>query len=482
MKKSISKNYIYNLSYQLLTLFTPFITTPYISRVLGAEGIGIYSYTTSIVSYFILLASLGVASYAQREIAYHQENQYIQSRIFYEVFGIRLLTVTASLVSYYVLLSHFAHEQPIIYWVQALNILAVLFDISWFFQGLEEFGKIIFRNFIIRLLNIIGIFLLIHDETDLLLYIGLMSIMNIIGGLSIWLYLPKYLVHVAKSDIDVFRNFKIIIQLFLPQMAIQVYTIFDKTMIGVLTASNLENGFYEQAEKISKMLLMVVTSLGPVMMPRIAAAYAHSDEEAIKHYIMRSYRFVWMVGLPMMFVTIGLVDTAVPWFFGPGYEKVGRLVKIFSGLLLAIGINNVTGVQYLISINRQNIFTLTVLIGAVINFCLNMVLIPSIASTGAAIASVAAETVIALVQFYYVREYFSLNKVLRLSKCYLLCSLLMFVILVLVSSIHYEQTVVYTAVLGGLSVIVYCGLLVLFKDEFFMGFLNKIIGKVREIL
>lgn len=482
MKKSISKNYIYNLSYQLLTLLTPFITTPYISRVLGADGIGIYSYTTSIVSYFILLASLGIASYAQREIAYHQENQYIQSRIFYEVFGIRLLTVTVSLLSYYVLLSNFVHEHPIIYWVQALNILAVLFDISWFFQGLEDFAKIVFRNFIIRILNIVGIFLLIHSDTDLLLYIGLMSIMNVLGGLSIWLYLPKYLVCVAKSDINIFRNFKIIIQLFLPQMAIQIYTVFDKTMIGVLTASNFENGYYEQAEKICKMLLMLVTSLGPVMMPRIAAAYAHNDKEAIKHYIMRSYRFVWMIGLPMMFVTIGLIDTAVPWFFGPGYEKVGLLVKVFSGLLLAIGINNVTGVQYLISVNKQNIFTLTVLLGALINFCLNMILIPTMESTGAAIASVAAETAIALAQFYFVREYFSLNKVLQLSKCYLLCSLLMFAFLMMVSSIYNEQTVIYTVALGGLSIIVYSGLLILFRDDFFMGFLNKIIGKVREKL
>ena len=469
MKKSVSKNYMYNLSYQLLTLLTPFITTPYISRVLGPDGVGIYSYTTSIVSYFILLASLGIASYAQREIAYHQENQYIQSRIFYEVFGIRLLTVTVSLFSYYVLLSYFVHEHPIIYWVQALNILAVLFDISWFFQGLEEFGKIVFRNFIIRIFNIVGIFLLIHSETDLLLYIGLMSIMNIIGGLSIWLYLQKYLVYVAKSDINIFRNFKTVIQLFLPQMAIQIYTVFDKTMIGAITTSHFENGYYEQAEKISKMLLMLVTSLGPVMMPRIAAAYAHNDNEAIKHYIMCSYRFV-------------LIDTAVPWFFGPGYEKVGLLVKIFSGLLLAIGINNVTGVQYLISVNKQNIFTLTVLLGAIINFCLNMILIPSMESTGAAIASVAAETAIALAQFYFVREYFSLNKVLQLSKCYLLCSLLMFAFLMMVSNIYYEQTVIYTVALGGLSVIVYSGFLMLFRDDFFMGFLNKIMGKVRERL
>lgn len=482
MKKSISKNYIYNLSYQLLTLVTPFITTPYISRVLGPDGVGTYSYTTSIVAYFILLASLGIANYAQREIAYHQDDVHAQSRIFYEVMGIRTITVSISLLSYYLIISHCDVEDKVIYWVQAINIIVVLFDISWFFQGLEEFGKIVLRNFVVRILNIAGIFLLIHDASDLLLYIGMMAVMNLLGAVSIWLYLPKYLVRVARAEINPFRNFLVIIQLFLPQIAIQVYTVFDKTMIGVLTGSAFENGYYEQAEKIVKIGLMLVTSLGPVMLPRIASAYAHNDMEAIHHYIMRSYRFVWMIGLPMMFVTIGLIDTAVPWFFGPGYEKVGLLVKIFSGLLLAIGISNVTGVQYLISVNKQNTLTLTVLLGAIINFCLNMILIPSMESTGAAIASVAAETAIALVQFYFVRTYFSLSKVLQLSKCYLLCSLLMFAFLMMVSSIYYEQTVIYTVALVGLSVIVYSGFLMLFRDDFFMGFLNKIMGKVRERL
>lgn len=479
MKKSISKNYIYNLSYQILTVITPFITTPYISRVLGADGIGIYSYTTSIVSYFILLASLGVASYAQREIAYNQGNRYVQSRIFYEVFGIRLLTVIVSLLSYYIIITGFEKEYQLIYYVQALNIFAVLFDISWFFQGLEDFGRIVFRNFIIRIFNIAGIFLFIHSESDLLLYIGLMSVTNLMGGISIWLYLPKYIVHVKRTDINIFRNLNIILQLFLPQMAIQVYTVLDKTMIGVLTGMAFENGYYEQAEKIIKILLMLVTSLGTVVMPRIAAAYAHGDKEAIKSYIMRSYRFVWMIGLPIMFAAIGLIDTAVPWFFGTGYEKVGVLVKILSGLLLAIGINNVTGVQYLISVNKQNIFTFTVLAGAMVNFFMNMVLIPHIASVGAAIASVTAESVIAFLQFYYVREYFSFVKVMSLSGRYLVSSIIMFGVLKLLSAVYYEETIVHSIILGGAAIFVYCGLLIIFKDEYFTKFLQKLLGKVR---
>ncbi|WP_308547408.1 flippase [uncultured Selenomonas sp.] len=482
MKNSVLRNYIYNLSYQILTLITPFITTPYLSRVLGPDGIGLYSYTTSIVSYFILLASMGVSDYAQREIAYHQNDRYIQSRTFFEVLGIRNVLVVISLVSYYLFLTQVESDHTI-YWIQAINIIAVLFDITWFFQGLEEFGKIVARNFLVRIVNIVAIFVFIHNPSDLNLYIFLIGFMNVVSGLSIWLYLPKYLVHVERKDIRPFRNFLIIIQLFLPQIAIQIYTVLDKTMIGVITASPAQNGYYEQAEKIVKMTLMVVTSLGTVMIPRIASSYANGDIAMIRHYIMRSYRFVWLVALPMMFGLIGIIDQVIPWFFGPGYGPVGILVKVFSGLLLAIGINNVTGVQFLIPINKQNIFTLTVLIGAVLNFVLNLVLIPIFMSLGAAIASVTAETVIALVQFHFVKEYFSLIDVLSISIKYFLCSLIMFFVLEIVQFLMgYPSSILSTMSLVLIGCIIYGILLFIWKDSFFLETMEKILGKVRAKL
>ena len=479
MKKSISKNYIYNLSYQLLLLFTPFITTPYISRVLGPDGVGTYSYTTSIVAYFILLASLGIANYAQREIAYHQDDVQAQSRIFYEVVGIRAITVGISLLSYYLIISHCDVEEQVIYWVQAINIIVVLFDISWFFQGLEEFGKIVLRNFVVRILNIAGIFLLIHDASDLLLYIGMMAVMNLLGAVSIWFYLPKYLVPVARNEINPFRNFLVIIQLFLPQIAVQIYTVFDKTMIGLLTGSAFENGYYEQAEKIVKMSLPLVTSLGPVILPRIAVAYAHGDEKVIYEYIMKSYRFMWMVGLPIVFAMIILVDTAVPWFFGPGYDKVKTLVQILSCIVLVIGISGVTGMQYLMAVNKQNILTVSVTIGACINCVLNLLLVPMFLSVGAAMASVIAETCVTIVQFFYVRNMFPPLKVLALGKNYFYCSVCMAITIAGMNNLlQLEVGIVNTGILMVSGICVYVFLLWMLKDDLFLWGLQKLVSKL----
>ena len=478
MSKNVSKNYIYNVSYQLLTLITPFITTPYLSRVLGPHGIGIYSYTTSIASYFILLSSLGIANYAQLEIAYNQDNPQVQSRTFFEINLLRILLVVISLGAYYLTIMHFPDDH-LVYWIQSLNIIAVLFDISWFFQGLEEFGKIVFRNFFIKLLSVVLIFVLIHNPEDLNKYIFLLGFMNILSGISIWFYLPRYLVKVPWNKIKIFRNFSIIIQLFLPQVAIQIYTVLDKTMIGAITGSPLENGYYEQAEKVVKMSLTIVTSLGTVMMPRIAYSYAHGKIDAIKEYMLRSYCFVWFLTIPMFFGFIAVSSNFVPWFFGPGYDKVVPLMQILSGIVIAIGLSNVTGIQYLLSTNQQNKLTLSVVIGAIINFILNLLLIPQLQSIGAAIASVIAECIVTGVQFYIVHDVFSIVSIIISMKRYLISGCIMFAITLAISLIL-SPSVTHTfiiIIIGGLT---YIFLLYIIRDDMLYLIINKFVSKLKK--
>lgn len=479
MAKSITQNYIYNTAYQVLALITPFITTPYLARVLGPENIGIYSYTYSIANYFILLASFGVASYAQREIAYYQDDKYEQSRIFYEVTVLRILLVLISLFFYYVFISYYTIETTI-YWVQALNIVAVLFDISWFFQGLEEFGKIVFRNIVVKILNIFSIFLLIKTSDDLLLYVFLLGALNVLSGIIIWGYLPSYLVKVKIDKINPFRNFVVILQMFLPVIAIQVYTILDKTMIGVMTQDPLENGYYEQAEKIVRMALTFVTSLGTVMLPRIAYAYAHKQYDEIQRYMMKSYQFTWFISIPMMIGMIAISDFFVPWFFGPGYDKVVPLLKIFSVLFIAVGLAFVTGMQYLIPTNRQNQYTISVTCGAILNFVINLMVIPSLMSIGAAIASIIAEVTGTLIQFYYVRRDFSLWSIFNCSKPYWISAVIMYVCLYLLKanmSINPMNTIILIIV----GAIIYGGLLYICKDEMIAMFLSKLRKKISTL-
>lgn len=473
MKKSIRLNYLYNVSYQILILLTPFLTTPYTSRVLGADGIGLYSFTASVVSYFVLFAALGTSTYGQRQISYIHEDRDERSVVFWNTVVLRFMTVAASMIIYFVFCIQQGGNQ--MYKILSINILTVAFDISWFLQGMEEFGKTVLRNVIFKLAGIVFIFVFVRSQNDLLVYAAGLVSLELLSNISLWFYLPRYINKPDLRKLHPCMNLKTVISLFIPTIAIQIYTVLDKTMIGIFSSGTEENGYYEQALKLSKMVLTLVTSLGTVMIPRIGYYFNRREKRNVELSMYRGYNFVWFLGIPLTFGLIGISGNLVPWFLGAGYDKVTPLLCVLSFLVLAIGINNVTGMQYMIPTQRQNMFTLTVCIGAGVNFILNLLLIPVFYSIGAAVASVFAETVIALVQLYIVRKEFSVKKIFMLSKNYLISGGLMFFILQWENKVL-SPSFLNTAIMIASGAGVYFISLALLRDEFLKDNVRRVTG------
>ena len=476
--KSIKKNYVYNVAYQILTVITPLITAPYLSRVLGPDGVGTVSFVESIVSYFTLFATLGITSFGQREISYVQDDIQKRSMVFWNTKILGFCTSGIALLIYFAF-SVMQGENSSIYLILSLNIVAVFFDITWFFQGVEEFGKIVLRNTIIKVANIAFIFILVKDKTDILIYAIGIGLFTVLGNISLWSYLPKYISRVKFADLEPFKKIKVVLSLFLPTIAVQIYTVLDKTMIGVITGSSFENGYYEQAVKMSRMLLSIVTALGSVVVPRIGYLYERKEYPEIQRIIYRSYRFAWFLGLPMCVGLMITADNIVPWFFGPEYEGVIPLLRILSLIIIVIGINNVISVQYLVPTKRQNLLTLTLVIGAVTNFCLNVVLIRYYASVGAAIASVIAETVIAIVQLVLMRKEVSTLRILKEGIHYYIATAIMAVVLIPIHK-HLSPSPVHSLLLVIAGVAVYFGTLLIEKDEFMITNIKSIMMKIKK--
>jgi len=466
MQKSIKKNYIFNTAYQLLLLIVPFITTPYLSRVLGANGIGIYSYANSMVSYFVLFACLGTGTYGQRAISYVQDDKEKRSIAFWETFTFRLIMSLITLIFYGIYIS-FVNENRIIFTILAINFINVIFDISWFFQGMEEFQKTVVRSIIVKILNIIFIFTFIKDSKDVALYALGSLALTLIGNISLWTYLPKYIQKI--KCIKPFRDIKTIFKLFLPTIAIQVYTLVDKSMIGWFStgANYLENGYYEQAEKVVRICLTLVTSLGTVMIPRIGKVYKEGNYEKIKEYMYKSYRFILLLAIPVCLGLISISSIFVPIFFGPGYEKVELLLIILSFLAIIIGLSNANGYQYLLPTGKENILTITVTAGAISNFILNLILIPRYYSLGASISTIVAETLVTLVGFIYIRKekIFSLRKIVKDSLKYLISGIIMLIGLLFIKQ-YLSTSIVSLIILTVSGVIIYILFILLLKDEF----------------
>lgn len=474
-RKSITKNYLYNLTYQILILILPLITTPYLSRVLGANGTGIYSYTYTIVNYFVLFGSLGVSLYGQREIAYAQEKKQKRKQIFIELVLFRFITISIATIIYYIFFIRTGIYSQY-YKILLFEILAGAFDISWFFQGLEEFKKTVTRNILVRTISVALIFIFVKKQEDLTTYMYIYSLADFIGNLTLWFYLPKYFKGVKISKINITHQIKPIILLFIPQITLKLYNMLDTTMLGKMVEDKSETGYYEQSQKVIRLLLTVVTSLGTVMIPRMANMFANGEKKQIDYYMKRSFSFVFLLSFPMMFGVISIAKAFTPVFFGKGYEKAATLMSIISPIVLLMGIANVLGNQYLLPTKRQKEYTISVGAGVIVNFIFNYIFISLWTSIGACIATVLSQIVVDYMQFRQLRNDVDFKSVMKLSYKYLFASIIMFIAcnltkLIIASGIW---SILLQVVVG---VVVYVAILIKLKDEYLYMLIKKISSK-----
>lgn len=418
MKKeriSIYKNYFYSIAYQILAFIIPIVTIPYMSRIFGANGIGIQSFTNSIVSYFALFAAFGTVTYGQREIARSRDDKQLCTRIFWEIEIVSILSTICSLGLWIAFVNITAEYYKIYYEILTMNVVAVAFDITWFFQGQEKFKYIVKRNICVKFIGVISLFVFIEDRSQLVLYMALLSLFMLLGNLSMWTYLPLFLVKVDIKELRPLRHLGNIIIYFIPTIAISVYTILDKSMIGIITGKENENGYYEQANTIITLGKSFVASFITVMSARMSYLFADSEKNGkeIKEKLQASIDYILFLTMPMMAGIIGTAHNFVPWYFGEGFGKVELLLKITSPLIPIVCLGHCISAQYLTPSGQRGRCIKVVIIGASSNFLLNLLLIPHYMSAGAALASVVAELIVALLYLKMSRDYISYKFILK---------------------------------------------------------------------
>lgn len=470
MKKSLTINYIYNVIYKILTLITPLITTPYVSRVLGVDNIGIYNYTYAILNYFVLFGVLGLQMYGQREISYKCDNKTEKDKTFWEIFWTRILT-TAFVTIIYIIFS-FNSSYRDIYLIFIFELIANAIDISWFYYGTEDFKSITIKNIIVKLIGIISIFIFVKTQNDLKIYILCHTLVLFLGNCSLWLGIKHKISKIYGISKICLQHFKFAIIFFIPQCLDSVYMLMDKVMLGNL--SNITQvGIYGQADKIVKMLVTVITSLGLVVSPRIAQCYSKSDKEGIQYYMKKSFSFIFIIGIPMMLGLIAISDGFSNWFFGEEYIGVGYIIKIMSPIIILMGLNSVMGWQYMMTVHREKEFTISVGIGAIINFALNLILIPKLEAKGATIASVISMFIMSVVNYKFTKDTIKLKEIIKDMVKPLVSGIAMYIVILLISY-HMEISIFNTAIQIFIGVIIYAILLIIMKEENILVYWNKI--------
>ena len=484
----VFKNYIYNTLYQILVLLAPLVTTPYVSRVLGADGVGIYNYAQSIATYFVLAGAVGTTLYAQREIAYVQDDEKKRSKIFWEIVIFRFITVLACSLIFTAVFCR-SGENVVVYRILILEVLATAFDISWFFMGMENFKLIVIRNTIIKLAGIVLLFVLVKTAKDVPMYTLCLTIPILLGNISLWFNIKKNLVKLDCGFKEIIKgigtHIKPILILFIPQIASEVYLVLDKTMIGVFGTGMDQVGYYTQGQKIIKIVLMIGTSLGTVMLPAMSAAFTKGDTEGKKKTISFSFKIVFMLSCPLLFGLCAVASRFVPIFFGEGYDAVVPLMIVISPILIIIGMSNVIGKQYLLPTKQQTAYTMSIVAGAVTNFILNLILIRFFNAIGASIATVFAEIAVTFVQCWNVRKQLNLWDNIKPVIKYLLMAIIMFFsvwgigLLLPVGDSTFMRSV-YLAIMILVGIVVYLLELILSKDEVFEFGMNMILKKIKK--
>lgn len=454
---SLKKNFALNTIYQILIIVIPFISMPYISRVLGAGGVGTYSYTYSIQTYFAMFAALGTVTYGTREIARVRENEEERSRLFWEIELLTVLTSLACLILWGIWIL-FNHEYRMCYVILTINIIAVIFDISWFYAGMEQFEYIVRQNTIFKVLGLISLFVFVKHESDLYLYIAIMGASTLLGNMTMWLYLGRFLKKVNIKEFNLKRHFKETLIYFVPTIATSIYSVLDKTLIGAITKDANENGYYEQATNIVNAAKVVsFVAINGVMESRSSFLFAQGKTDRVKSMIEDSMNYILFMGFGLIFGLVGVADEFVPWFFGPGFYKVPVLIKMLSPVIVIIGVSHCLGSQYYTPSGRRAQSAKFIITGSVINLVLNLILIPKFWSYGAVIASVIAECVIT---FLYMRNcdgYLRLSQLIKNGWKKLLAGIIMAVVLII---IHINM---FIEIIIGIALYIIC--LVILRDS-----------------
>lgn len=420
----VIKNYFYNAGYQLLAIIVPLITAPYISRVLHANGVGINAYTNSIIQYFILFAQLGTTLYGSKQIASVRNNKEILSKNFWEIQLLKAVTTLIAVFMSLLFIILYPHYRMYML-IQVINVVAVALDVSWLFSGLEDFKKIVLRNTLIRLLSVILIFGLIRNAGQTWLYIFILAISTLIGNMTLWPYLKSEIIKVKFKKLKLFIHLAPLVGLFIPTLATTVYMQLNKTMLGSMCGPRY-SGYYYNSDQLIRAVLTLATSLGTVMLPHVAAAYSRGDKSGVKKMLYTSFDFISLICIPMFFGLAGIAIKLGPFFYGKGFSIVGVTMLLESPIIVLIGWNNTTGNQYLVPTGKNNIFSRSVIYGAILNIVLNIPMIYFFNIYGAMVVTVLSETFVSIYQIIMIRKEIEVKKLFKNTYKYFLAGLIMF--------------------------------------------------------
>lgn len=477
-EKSLVSNYIFNTIYTLLNILFPLITTSYISRVLLADGVGKVSFAANIVSYFLVIAQLGVPRYGPREIAKKREFKEEQNNIFWEIFLINFISTFFMVVLYYISIINISafNENRLLMLIMGLSLVFNFINVDWFYTGMEEYKYITIRSIFIKLVSLVCLFIFVKSKEDFWVY-GLIQCCGIGGNYLFNIFNLRRFIKRPTVKLNLRRHMKSIIILLSMTIAVELYAQLDTTMIGLLcTDANV--GYYTNPMRMIKIIIGVVTSLSTVLLPRLSWYYERGDIDKVNSIVNIALKLVIYIAFPACLGVILIAKPMILVLFGGSFNPSILTIRILAFLIPVIAIGNLFGTQILMIVNKEKKLLYSVTIGAGINIILNIFLIPNFQQNGAALASVIAETIVMITQYIFAKKYVKLNINIK----FLIKTIIALLGMMFILDIRYiySSSVIELLIKIGLGGIIYIVISFIIQNEMFMFIKDILLKKLKK--
>lgn len=454
--RRIKINFVSNFLYQMSLLLFPLITSPYLTRVLGAECLGRYQYANTIASYFCFFCVLGIATYGNRECAIVRDDRKTLTSVFWGIYGIQITMSTIVVFVYLGYLGLSNREDFQMGLLQVPFLLSYALDITWLYYGLEYFYRISLRNFLIKIISVFLIFILVKKPEDVYIYCLIMTGTAFLSQAVLWPFTFRFIDWKRICWQDMKTHIRPILLLFLPVIGIGIYSGIDKIMIGdMINKSTL--AVYSYAEYLSKLPVGIVTALTTVMLPRMSKiAAAHKSEEG-KSMVRNTMQVTMFLALPVAAGIAGIADKMVPWFYAEEFSSCIPLIKMLVIIIILIAWTYVVQNQCLIPMHMDSILVKSALLTALLNVSANLILIPVWGVYGAAFGTIISEMLVMFFKTYHCRKYVPIQQMIEDNVYFLLAALVMYGC-VYWAGRQMEACPETTLVQIGIGIIVYMGI------------------------
>ena len=403
--RTVKFNFIMNAILTVSSILFPLITFPYISRVLLVEGSGKVAFATSVVSYFTMFATLGIPTYGIRACARVRDDKEKLSQTVQELLIISGITTAITYAIFFILLfiiPQFAGQKELLI-VMGVSIGLTTIGVQWFYSALEQYSYITVCAVLFKIIGLILMFLLVKEPKDYIIY-GAIHVVGSFGSYILnFLRLRKFITLKKQNKYNLRQHGKGILTFFLLSVATSVYLNLDLVMLGFMKG-DVEVGYYNAGIKVKTVLVTCVTSLGTVLLPRLSYYIQQEKKQEFQRMVTKAFQFVLIVSVPMMVYFILYAKESILFLAGESFLPATVSMIILMPTVLFIGLSNITGIQILTPLGRENHVVCSVTAGAILDFVLNLILIPKFGAAGAAFSTTMAEMLVLIIQCMYLRK------------------------------------------------------------------------------